>query len=270
MRSTLATAFAALIHPVRSARASRGARDGDASAELDVRRMETFGFARKFCAALAHEISTPLGVITGRIMLALRKLPPDSAAGDDLRVMLAQTERVAQVIQHALEPLRPPPPRLSPIDPRELLASIVLPFEQLAEALSVTLTASLTTDAPRIRADSRQLTCVVTTGLLNALEVTPPGGRVTLALRRSGCDGRREDIVAISITDGGPGVSPALLGHVFDPLYLARAATHEVSLALSSARDIVRAHGGDLRVDSEVGAGTTVTLELPAIQEDSR
>jgi signal transduction histidine kinase len=231
----------------------------------ELRQLETLGFAGKFGSALAHEISTPLNVIAGRIMLALRKLPPTSAARDDLAVMLTQTERVAQILRAALEPLRPSPPTLSPIDVRELLARIARSVERLARGLGVKLAVWLSPDVGRIQADVTQLTPVITNILVNSLETTPRGGRVMLAARR-GRNGDRP-MLHLSITDGGPGVAPTLLSHVFDPLFLSRARVNGVSLTLAAARDILRGHDGELRVDSEVGVGTTVTLELPALEE---
>lgn len=269
--STLAAVVATLLRPARQRRrdSKKDVWDHTPFAELALRRIEAFGFAGKFGSALAHAVSTPLGVITGRIMLALRKLPEDSAARDDLRVVLAQAERVAQVMQQALEPLRPPPPAMSPVDPRALMLTVLPPFSQLAEALSIELEVSLAQESPRISGDFEQLASIVRTALMNALEMTPTGGRVSLTVGRRQRD-EHDLVVDITIADGGPGLSPALLLHAFDPLYLARMAASGVSLALSSARDIIRAHGGELRVTSQPGAGTSVMLELPAMKEEER
>jgi signal transduction histidine kinase len=265
----------ALASPMRlgrvaaSATPPTGARSRDLRQSIDIdhdmRRIETLGFAGKFGSALAHEISTPLNVIAGRIALALRKLPPTSAAQDDLNVMLAQTERVAQILRTVLEPLRPPPLALSRVDARQLVTRTLRPLERLAQALGVELAVRVAPDLPRIQVDIDQLARVIASILLNALETTPSGGRVMLAARR-GLSGDRP-MVCLSITDGGPGLTPMLLAHVFDPLFLTQTPTNGVSLVLAAARDILRGHDGELRVDSAAGVGTTVTLELPAFEE---
>ncbi|HEV8441745.1 MAG TPA: ATP-binding protein [Methylomirabilota bacterium] len=275
-RLGLATAFAVLTRALRDIRGAStiGIAGDDALIELSrsidvqhhLRRIESLGFAGKFCSAVAHEISTPLNVVTGRIALALRKLPPDSPARDDLAVMLAQTERVADIVRTALQPLRLPPPVLAPVELSELLARILPALEPLADARSVDLAVSVSTDAPRVRADAEQLTQVMLDLLVNALETTPSGGRVTLAARR--WPARQRALLRISISDSGPGLPAGVVARVFDPLFLAKTAADGVSLALGTARDILRAHHGELRVDSEGGAGSTWTLELPAIEEE--
>jgi signal transduction histidine kinase len=164
-----------------------------------------------------------------------------------------------------LEPLRPPPLALSRVDARQLVTRTLRPLERLAQALGVELAVRVAPDLPRIQVDIDQLARVIASILLNALETTPSGGRVMLAARR-GLSGDRP-MVCLSITDGGPGLTPMLLAHVFDPLFLTQTPTNGVSLVLAAARDILRGHDGELRVDSAAGVGTTVTLELPAFEE---
>ncbi|PWU18594.1 MAG: hypothetical protein C5B48_14595 [Candidatus Rokuibacteriota bacterium] len=234
--------------------------------ECDVRRAGTVGFAAKFGAALAHEISTPLGVIAGRIALALRELPTASRAHGDLHVALAQTARVAEILRAALKPLEPPALRLSPLAPGAFLIRILASLDQVSEALGIELAVSIDPDLPRIKADFQQLARVITCILTDSLEATPSGQRVVVTARRV-LEGNRR-LLSLSIADSGAGLAPAQLAHVFDALFLARPSFSGVSLALAAARDILRGHGGELRVESNEGAGTTVRLELPAIEED--
>jgi signal transduction histidine kinase len=198
----------------------------------------------------------------------MRKLPADSPARDDLASILAQTDRIAAAIQTLLAPLRVPPPSRAPIDVRALVHEIAGPLRHLANTRGVGLTTELPDTLPRADADAAQLRQVLTSLLVNAVETAPHGGHVTLHARPCPDDAR--PTVEISICDGGAGVAPQALTRIFDPTYPTRTGSNGTSLALPVARDIVRGLGGELRVDSEMGVGTTFRFELPAAEEVTR
>lgn len=103
----------------------------------------------------------------------------------------------------------------------------------------------------------------------NALKFTPAGGRVRVAVRRGG--GEDEGRVLVSVADTGPGIAAAQVPRLFDRYWQAnRADRRGVGLGLSIVKGIADAHGGEVRVETEEGAGTTFTLVLPAAGEAAR
>ncbi len=95
----------------------------------------------------------------------------------------------------------------------------------------------------------------------NAVDACEPGGEITVTTR-AGDEG--EGVVRIEVADTGPGIDPRELPKIFDPFYTTKAVGEGSGLGLAIARRVIEQHGGSIRVDSEVGHGTRVVLELPA------
>jgi signal transduction histidine kinase len=110
-------------------------------------------------------------------------------------------------------------------------------------------------------ADPAQLQQILVNLVVNALDATPAGGRVRLTATAS-TEGDRPT-VAIEVSDTGRGIAPELQPRIFEPFFTTKAAGGGTGLGLAIARDIVRAHDGDIRVRSEIGVGTTFTVVLP-------
>jgi signal transduction histidine kinase len=113
-----------------------------------------------------------------------------------------------------------------------------------------------------VLADAERLRQILVNLLVNAIKFSNPGGEVTVAAERAG------EYVRISISDTGIGIPADQLAHVFEPFYqverghLRRYAG--VGLGLTISRELARAMGGDIAIESTAGVGTTVTLVLPA------
>ena len=236
-----------------------------ADLHYELRRRGELGFAGKVGSAVAHELSTPLNVISGRATLASRTLPQDSPALEHLDAVRRQVEKIATTMQTLLAPLRLPEPRLVPKRLDGLIQAIVPLLEHLARARGVTLTTRLTPEPLWASADAEELTFVVARLAVDAIDRTPAGGRIALETR-PGQDAHRR-LVEVSIADGGDALSPEAAARIFDSPSTVHAAGRSGSLAWATARDIARRHGGDLRIDSEPGVGTTFTLAFPVPEE---
>ena len=115
-------------------------------------------------------------------------------------------------------------------------------------------------DLPLISIDPRQLAQAIGNLTANAIQYTPVGGRISIEA------GRSLDRVWIAVEDTGSGITPEDCARIFDPFY--RGARGQrfpqgLGLGLAIARDIARAHGGDLTVQSEAGQGSRFTIDLP-------
>jgi two-component system NtrC family sensor kinase len=115
-----------------------------------------------------------------------------------------------------------------------------------------------------MRADSSQLSQVLMNLLLNAAEATPEGGTITISASKL----TYVDSIEIRVTDTGCGIPADILAHVFEPFFTTKRGKG-TGLGLSISQAYVRSHNGEIRVDSVVGHGTTVTITLPLRQEEA-
>jgi signal transduction histidine kinase len=125
-----------------------------------------------------------------------------------------------------------------------------------------TLENQVPTDLPNIRADANQLSQVLMNLLLNAAEATPEGGKITIFATKL----TFVDSVEVRVCDTGSGIPPDILPHVFEPFFTTKKGKG-TGLGLSISQAYVRSHGGEMRVDSVLNHGTSITLTLPVRQD---
>jgi signal transduction histidine kinase len=149
---------------------------------------------------------------------------------------------------------------VAPVDLSRLLSASLALFEEQAGRQGVTLCLDLGPDLPTIEADARKLKQVTFNLLANAVRFTPAGGRVTLAARRHG------DRALFSVADTGPGIAAQDQEAIFEEFRQGAGPGEDrggTGLGLPLARRLVDLHGGRLWLDSELGRGSTFTVELP-------
>ena len=184
-----------------------------------------------------------------------------------VRVMQQAAGQMDALIQDLLDVTRIEAGRLrvAPrhVDPRALVLRALEAMRPLAELAGVTLHESYDEDLPEVNADPERITQVVSNVVGNSLKFTPAGGRVTMKVQRGGRG------VVITVADTGEGIPPEQLPRIFDRFFQVShdgrvGARQGAGLGLPIARGIIEAHGGSISVESEPGAGSLVTIELPA------
>jgi len=222
---------------------------------------------RQMTADIAHELRTPLSVIGGY----LASLSDGLLKPNPERFKIMHNE--AQHLQRLVEDLR----TLSladagelPLNKREVAAGELIQlataaFSHQAEQQDITLSVHTDPDVRMLHADPDRMLQVLSNLLSNALRHTPPQGRITLSTRVE------HDQIILSIQDTGPGIDPEHLPHIFERFYRVDSSRHqkqdESGLGLAIAKSIVEAHGGTMRVSSEVGSGSTFSAILPGTSE---
>jgi len=230
-------------------------------------RIEILAAAGKLCSSIAHEVGTPLNVIAGRTELLLRSLPQDDARRADLDAILAQIDRISKIIRALLDPIRYyTAQQMEPTTLGTVLEGLLPLLRHAARRRGVVLAASVPPDLPRVLADPGRLQQVLINLLMNALEATPAGGRVELTARRLNHSER--PAIAVSVQDTGRGIASDLLPRIFEPFFTTKSAGQGTGLGLAVCQDIVKEHGGEIRVESQVGVGTTFTVVLPEAERD--
>jgi signal transduction histidine kinase len=135
-----------------------------------------------------------------------------------------------------------------------------------ARRRDVALDVEARADVPALLADANQLQQVLINLLVNAIEASPPGGRVDVTATAEARDGHQG--IAIRVSDSGPGVAPEMRAAVFQPFFTTKPRGQGTGLGLAICRDIVRDHAGTIEV-ADHGGGATFVVWLPAADEDA-
>jgi two-component system, NtrC family, sensor histidine kinase KinB len=220
-------------------------------------------------ATLSHELNTPLTSLGFCIELLLRKPELDPEQHELLTSIQEDAARMRRLASDLLELARGQGPAITvqsmPVDLAELVQAVIKGFALQAEQKQVRLEAEIERPAPQIRGDPLKLSWVVSNLIANALRYTPSGGTISVSLNGTGPGAR------LRVSDNGPGIPPQVREHLFERFAQWRVNGSEpgsAGLGLSIAKEIVDAHGGRIFVDSELGRGTSFTVELPASAED--
>jgi two-component system OmpR family sensor kinase len=231
---------------------------------------EAFATQRRFIADASHELRTPLTALgNGVEMLQMGVDRRDPEAREKLlRLMAGEIGRMGRLADDLLTLTaldRDPAHALQrrPVDLVALAAQVVDETRLLAPDRVVEL------DAPpgvavMVRGDADKLRQALLNLCANARVHTPPGGAITIGVRRAG------DGAQLTVSDTGTGIPPEMLGRVWDRFFRVEqsrerlAGTGGVGLGLAIVRAIVEAHGGSVAIVSALGEGTTITLSLPA------
>lgn len=243
----------------------------DARAEERALRREADSANRakdEFLATVSHELRTPLNAILGwTITLRARKPPPDVDRG--LGIVERNARRQLRLVEDVLDVSRIISGKLSlnlgPAHIGEIVGGAMESVLPAAQAKGVTLDADFDADSSiTIMGDSDRLHQVMWNLLANAVKFSAKGGRVFVKAFRQGSD------VCVRVTDFGAGIAPSILPYIFDPFRQADASTTRIhgglGLGLAIVKQLVVAHGGTVRADSEgEGRGATFTVGLPAV-----
>ena len=211
-------------------------------------------------AGMAHEIRNPLSSIKGFATYfreRYRDIPEDRDTAD---ILIQEVDRLNRVITQLLEFARPLTLRQVPVDLAEVAERALQVVSGEAREKGISLKTRLPRDLPKVPADPDRLQQVFLNLYLNALAAMEPGGVLTTAASAA-----PDGTVRLQVTDTGAGIPEEDLGRVFDPYYTTKASGTGLGLAI--VHKIVEAHGGDIRLESVPGRGTTVSVRIPAGKE---
>jgi signal transduction histidine kinase len=227
---------------------------------------------RDFLANVSHELKTPLTSIQGFAQAVLDgAVTTPEGVQRSAQIIYTESDRLRRMVEGLLDLARLNPSLRAlnrrPLDLRELLAAQVEKFGLRAREGGVALRADLPLALPAMVGDADRLAQVIGNLLDNALKHTPAGGAVTISA--AAVPGG----VEVAVADTGSGIAAADLPRIFERFYQveksrARAPGSGVGLGLAISQEIVEAHGGVLRVQSQVGHGSRFTVTLPVAGPD--
>jgi PAS domain S-box-containing protein len=218
-----------------------------------------------FISAVSHELRTPVALIKGYASTLRR---PDVkwdavVRGDSLKIIEDESDRLSELIDNLLDASRAQAGdfklRLSELDLDEVVKRVVDKFTP--QLTTHTLTSDVPSDLPMVMGDDARITQVLNNLIANAAKYAPAGTTISVSGRALA------DRVEISVTDQGPGITPADQARIFERFYRTESAVRKsipgTGLGLYLCKSIIEAHGGNIRVESDGAHGSTFRFQLP-------
>jgi len=214
----------------------------------------------QLAASIAHEINNPLAGVLVYTQLLSKKVTGDAFNKEEALGYLSKMEtevgRCSRIIRNLLDFARQTEPMLRLVDVNQVIEQVLAMVSHQAQLQNVEVVKEFSPSLPKVMADFDQLQQIFTNLTLNAIQAMPDGGRLTL--RSSAVDGE----VRIDVQDTGCGISKENMSKLFTPFFTTKAKGKGVGLGLAVVHGIIERHKGRIKVQSEVGKGTTFSVYL--------
>jgi signal transduction histidine kinase len=212
-------------------------------------------------AGIAHELNNPLNNIS-LTATTLRQFCAELTEAERIEMLddlVSQVERSQVIVRNLLDFTRQSEAVVRPLDMRAVVEDAVGLAQNQLRFHGCTVEVDVPHGLPPVHGDRNLLIQMLLNLMLNAVDAMDRGGRMTVRV----VAGREPGFLAIDVADTGTGIPAHLLRSIFDPFFTTKPTGRGTGLGLSMSQGIARKHGGDLRVSSQVGAGSTFTVLLP-------
>ena len=216
-------------------------------------------------AGVAHEVNTPLAVISSYTQMLTKQLRGRGEDNDRIAPLLdkitKQTFRASEIVNGLLNFSRTGGSEFRSTDVNAVVRETLALLEHQFKTGSIELVTEFEAGLPEILGNSGKLQQVFLNLLLNAKDAMPSGGRLQVSTNAG-------DFVTVTITDSGSGIAPEHVQRIYDPFFTTKSAPKEgerrgTGLGLAVTYGIMQEHTGKIHVESQPGAGTTFALEFP-------
>jgi PAS domain S-box-containing protein len=213
-------------------------------------------------AGVAHEVNTPLAVISSYAQMLTKQINGDAKLGELLEKITRQTFRASEIVNNLLNFSRTGATEFSQIDLNKIIKETLTLLEHQFKTSRIKVDAQLYEGLPTIHGNAGKLQQVFLNLFLNAKDAMAGKGG-TISIRTS-----NGDAVQVDISDSGAGIAPEHINKIYDPFFTTKASPREgqsrgTGLGLSVTYGIIQEHAGKIRVDSQPGRGTRFQLEFP-------
>jgi signal transduction histidine kinase len=273
-------------------------------AQEELIRTEKLASIGRFAAGVAHEVGNPLGAILGYTSILQKEGMDRVESKDYLNRIEKEIERINRIVHELLDFARPSKFEIKDLETNKVIESTLSLLSYQKNFKNIETQLDMQSDLPLIKGDESQLSQVLINIILNAVDAMPNGGTLTIQTRthilenldvdrlqgiyprRRKSDPMESDyshmrktdplsvllkkfsegdrLVKIRISDTGVGIKKEDLENIFDPFFTTKAPDKGTGLGLSISLRIVESLGGEMRVESEVGKGTTFEVYFPA------
>ena len=212
-------------------------------------------------AGVAHEVNTPLAVISTYAQMLGKQVSGDDQKSKLLEKIAKQTFRASEIVNSLLNFSRTSTTTFDELDLNRVIQESLVLIEHQMEKAGIKVQLDLEEQIPSVKGNSGKLQQVFLNLFLNARDAMGAGGALSIRTRR------QAETIGIDISDTGYGIQPENLNRIFDPFFTTKAAKKGTGLGLSVSYGIVREHGGVIEVDSRPGEGTRFHLEFPVARK---
>jgi len=235
-------------------------------------KAERLAAAGTFAAGVAHEVNNPLASISSLVQSILTG-EQDPERRTTMHTILSQITRISSTLKDLVNFARPTTAQRKPVDLNGLIAETLRLITYNKRFSGIRVEPILAPDLRRAFADDNEIQQVLLNLLFNAADASPAEGAVIKVItenQRVGQGADKSRRVLIKVVDNGIGIPREHLERVFDPFFTTKPAGAGVGLGLSLCQRMILSNQGTIRVDSEVGRGTAVTITLGAAEEAAR
>ncbi len=222
-----------------------------------LRHADRLAIIGQLAAAVAHELNEPLANILGFSQLALKSEGVPEQTRQDIEKISAASLHSREIIKKLLAFARQTPSKKSLVSLNQVVKETLYFLDSRCAKEGITMKLSLHPDIPDIIANAGQLMQVLTNLVVNSMQAMPEGGNLTISTLNKG------DYVILAVEDTGIGMSEDVKEKIFTPFFTNKVAGQGTGLGLPVVHDIIMAHGGRMKVESDVGQGTSFEIRLP-------
>ncbi len=212
-------------------------------------------------AGVAHEVNTPLAVISSYTQMLAKQLQGDPQKSGLLEKITRQTFRASEIVSNLLNFSRTSGTEFADVDINKVITDTLALLEHQFKIAKVQVHSNLTSGISAIQGNPGRLQQVFLNLFLNAKDAMPGGGTLNVATSNG-------DMVSVRVSDTGSGIAPEHIQRIYDPFFTTKTAPKEgqrrgTGLGLSVTYGIIQEHAGKIRVESNPGSGTTFALDFP-------
>ncbi|MFZ0279044.1 MAG: ATP-binding protein [Candidatus Sulfotelmatobacter sp.] len=212
-------------------------------------------------AGVAHEVNTPLAVISSYTQMLSKQLQGDAQKAGLLEKITRQTFRASEIVNNLLNFSRTSGSEIGDVDVNKVIADTLALLEHQFKVAKVEVQNTPEPSLPAIQGNAGRLQQVFLNLFLNAKDAMPGGGTLRVVTLNG-------ESVSVCVSDTGSGIAPEHIQRIYDPFFTTKTAPREgqprgTGLGLSVTYGIIQEHAGKIRVESHPGQGTTFTLDFP-------
>ena len=212
-------------------------------------------------AGVAHEVNTPLAVISNYIQMLAKQMPEGDPRHTIIDKIVKQTFRASEIVNNLLNFSRTGPGELADVDLNRVVEETLSLVAHPLKASQIQVVKQLTEGIPAVRGSANKLQQVFLNLFLNARDAMPSGGM--LEVRSAAHNGS----VEVEVVDTGNGITREHIHKIFDPFFTTKTSGRGTGLGLSVSYGIIKEHAGKIDVRSTPGRGTSFHVEFPAVRK---
>jgi PAS domain S-box-containing protein len=212
-------------------------------------------------AGVAHEVNTPLAVISNYIQMLAKQMPESDPRNAIIEKIVKQTFRASEIVNNLLNFSRTGAAELMDVDVNRVVEETLSLVAHPLKTSQIQIVKQLSAEIPAVRGSANKLQQVFLNLFLNARDAMPTGGM--LEVRTAAHNGS----VEIEVVDTGSGIPREDIHRIFDPFFTTKASGRGTGLGLSVSYGIIKEHSGKIDVRSTPGRGTSFHVEFPAVRK---